>query len=147
VRTQLDPSEDTSHRRKNELKNLYLELRKTRGFSEDCENSTVHQLICMLITLSCSSNRNVSTEAVRCLGEIGPADLTTLILQPEKPIPDPKWTPCELVLGYSLSLLSKYIVDSDVKVVEAATSALFKILSTKEGRKVAGLLSKRANLV
>jgi hypothetical protein len=46
-----------------------------------------------------------------------------------------------------LSLLSKYIVDSDVKVVEAATTALFKILSTKDGRKVAGLLSKCANLV
>ncbi|XP_008191052.1 serine-protein kinase ATM isoform X2 [Tribolium castaneum] len=122
--------------KKDELKQLYIELRQTRGFSEDCENSVLHKLICMLITLSSSANQNVRNEAVRCLGEIGPADLATLILQPEKAIPDPKLTPWELLFKYSLTLLSKYIIDSDVNVVRVASIALFQILSTKEGRNV-----------
>ncbi|XP_044260658.1 serine-protein kinase ATM isoform X2 [Tribolium madens] len=122
--------------RKDQLKQLYVDLHQTRGFSEDCENSILHKLICMLITFSCSTNRDVRNEAVRCLGEIGPADLGTLILKPEKAIPDSKLTPWELLLRFSLSLLSKFIIDSDATVIKVASIALFQILSTKEGRKV-----------
>ena len=122
--------------KKDELKEMYSQLRQTRGFSEDCKNSNLHKLICLLITLSCSNNKNVSTEAAKCLGEIGPADLATLILQPEKDIADPKWTPFELLLGCAISLLLKYLVDADVTVIKTASVALFQILSTKESRKV-----------
>lgn len=121
--------------KKDELKQLYLELRQTRGFSEDCENSILHKLISILITFSCSTNQKVSTEAMRCLGEIGPADLATLILEPEKAISDPKLTPWELLLKLSLTLMSKYIIDADVNVIKVGSVALFKIFSTKESRK------------
>lgn len=46
--------------RKEELKALYNELYKLRGFSEDCANSIIHQLICMLVKLTSCSNKEVS---------------------------------------------------------------------------------------
>lgn len=42
-----------------QLKGLYDKLENIRGFSEDCEKSPLHKLICMLAKMSCSTNESV----------------------------------------------------------------------------------------
>ncbi|KAJ8933927.1 hypothetical protein NQ314_013683 [Rhamnusium bicolor] len=142
---------NTLSKEKVQLKKLYDKLQYIRGFSEDCEKSLLHRLICMLAKMSCSANENVRFEAIKCLGELGPANLMTLVLQPEKGVSDIKCTPFELLSGHIVSLLSGYIVDTDINIVKTASEALYIVLGSKEGRKVAesgvnfgyGLIDKR----
>lgn len=47
--------------KKFELKELYGRLQDLRGFSEDCEKSILHQLICVLVKLSLSADTNVGS--------------------------------------------------------------------------------------
>lgn len=42
-----------------ELKQLYENLKNMRGFSEDCKNSIIHQLVYMLMKLSCLGDKDV----------------------------------------------------------------------------------------
>lgn len=77
-------------------------------------------------------------EAVKCLGELGPANLLTLILQPEKVDENLKCAPFELICGKIVMLLSKYIVDSDIEVVKVASIVLYSVMVSKESRKMAG---------
>lgn len=46
-------------KRKGEVGELYKKIRRTRGFSEDCDKTSLHKLICTLIRLSSSTNENV----------------------------------------------------------------------------------------
>lgn len=48
--------------KKMELKEMYSKLHDLRGFSEDCEKSILHRLICVLVKLTLSSDSNVSIE-------------------------------------------------------------------------------------
>ncbi|KAJ8917850.1 hypothetical protein NQ315_010763 [Exocentrus adspersus] len=121
---------------KRQLKALYKELEMLGGFSEDCENSILHRLICMLAKMSCSSNETMKFEAIKCLGELGPGSLTTLALQPEKESLDIKCTPFELFTGHVLSLLTKCIVDVDITVVQAASEVFCHILNCREGKRI-----------
>lgn len=77
-------------------------------------------------------------EAIKCLGELGPSNLNTLVLQPEKEVLDIKCSPFELLTGHILSLLTEYIVDADIAVVKAASEAFYLVLDSKEGRKISG---------
>lgn len=72
------------------------------------------------------------------MGELGPSNLTTLVLQPEKPISDLKCTPFELLSGHVLSLLIRYMVDPNIDVVRHTCETLFIMLDCKEGRKIGG---------
>ncbi|XP_068082647.1 serine-protein kinase ATM [Anabrus simplex] len=123
--------------RKKELKIMYNDLKSIRGFSEDCANSILHQLICTLVELASHSDPGMRQEAARCLGELGPADLTTTVLRPEskRGLPEND-TPVDLLVfaGHVLRLLTNYLVDEDIKVVEAASKALYVVLASKEGQ-------------
>lgn len=121
---------------KQELKQLYQNLNKMRGFAEDAQDSILHQLICTLVKFTQSENLEVSMEAARCLGELGPADLTTLVLQTDLNTLDFKYTHFELITGKILGVFVEYIVDPDIEVVKATSSALYKVLQSKEGRSV-----------
>lgn len=121
---------------KSELVELYVKLQDSRGFSNDCVKSILHQLIYMLVKLTNSDDKSISTEAARCLGELGPADLTTMVLRPEKNVNEHLKKPLELISRKVIILLSKYIVDRDVKVTNASIKALKAVLSSKEGRAV-----------
>lgn len=44
---------------KPQLKQLYEELQTVRGFSEDCQRSILHRLICQLVTLALSADSEV----------------------------------------------------------------------------------------
>lgn len=124
--------------KKNEVSELYDALREIRGFSEDCENSLPHRLISMLIKLSCYPKESISLEAVKCLGELGPADLTTIVLEPEKRALDIKYPPYEMFTGHVMSLLVQFLVDENIEVVKAASAALYDVLCFNESKKVMG---------
>ncbi|XP_050307938.1 serine-protein kinase ATM isoform X2 [Anthonomus grandis grandis] len=132
----LDHLKTILSKEKPQLDKLYVKLKLMRGFSEDCEKSLLHRLTSLLIKMSCYPNENVSHTAIRCLGELGPADLRTIVLEPEKRAFDYKCTPFELLTGHVLSLLAQYIVDGNIKVVKEASVALYEVLKFKEGKKI-----------
>lgn len=73
-------------------------------------------------------------EAARCLGELGPADLTTLVLKPAegcfnmiKGFSDPM----KCVMALAAHLLSDYLMEQDVCVVKAASSALYRVMACR----------------
>ncbi|CAH1281056.1 unnamed protein product [Diabrotica balteata] len=116
------------------LTGLYDRLQDIR-FSEDCEQSLVHRLVCTLSQLSYSTDQNVSFEAARCLGEIGPINLQTLVLQAEKNLVHVRHSPFEIVCGTSIFLLTKFLIDCDIDVIRKASKMLYVALETKEGKK------------
>lgn len=121
-----------------ELKQLYDELQDLRGFSEDCGRSILHQLICELVTLALSSDADESMEATRCLGELGPGDLQTLVLKIEKKFDLSRCAPMEIVAGNVVPLLTEYLVSADVRMIQSACDALYAVLDSKEGKVVLG---------
>lgn len=124
--------------KKTELAKLYANLHTLRGFCADCEESILHQLICMLVKLTSSSNSKVSLEAARCLGELGPADLTTLVLQPERSVIEDDIHLVQLIVGQIIVLLAQYLVHHDINVAKVASDALYAVLSSKEGWTITG---------
>ncbi|XP_049947955.1 serine-protein kinase ATM-like [Schistocerca serialis cubense] len=123
--------------RKTELRDLYLSLKNLRGFSEDCEESILHRLLCVLVGLTSAEDKEVQLGASRCLGEIGPSDLATLVLQPEKET-DENIVLTEdivvLLIGSVLKKLSVALVDENINVVKETSSALYTMLASKEAR-------------
>ncbi|KAK4874732.1 hypothetical protein RN001_014092 [Aquatica leii] len=122
--------------RKCDLKEMYNDLNNLRGFSEDCRSSVLHQLVCTLVKLSLSENVDESLEASKCLGQLGSADLSTTVLQSEEDSHDKKLNCFELVTKSIVKLLVEYIVDDKIKVMEAASNALYHVLNCKEGKSV-----------
>ncbi|CAH1112513.1 unnamed protein product [Psylliodes chrysocephalus] len=121
---------------KDTLLDMYDKLQEIRGFSEDSEKSVLHRLVCVLSQLSYSSNQKVSFEAARCLGELGPANLQTVVLQPEKILVHQKHSPIEIIIGSVISMLSKYIIDCDINVLKRARRLFYEILHLNEGKKI-----------
>ncbi|KDR18216.1 Serine-protein kinase ATM [Zootermopsis nevadensis] len=126
--------------KKQELNMLYKELNDMRGFSEDCAKSLLHQLICMLVELTSVPDSRIRQEASRCLGELGPANLTTMILKPEESqeLQGNVFGNSSILMftAHILSVLVDFLVDENIIVVEAASAALYKILASREGQQV-----------
>jgi hypothetical protein len=84
----------------------------------------------------------IREEASRCLGELGPADLTTMILKPEKCQElqgnEFKDSPILMFTAHIVRVAVDYLVDENISVVEAASAALYKILASWEGQQVIG---------
>ncbi|XP_045467917.1 serine-protein kinase ATM isoform X2 [Harmonia axyridis] len=123
---------------KRQLKNLYKDLSKLNGFSEDCENSLLHQLVSLLVDLCHSKDKGVSMEALKCLGELGPSDLMTLIVKPDKLLTLENSTPEEFFTGLVISLLNTYLIDDNIQLMCPSVAILFDTINTLEGRKVLG---------
>ncbi|CAH1736405.1 unnamed protein product, partial [Aphis gossypii] len=104
-----------------ELQNMYRELLKIRGFSEDCIKSILHCLICTLIKLTKSDEFEIKILAASCLGILGPSDLTTLILQPEPEVLklEPYISPEYLFMKHIVELVLNYLSDDNISVLEA----------------------------
>lgn len=64
-------------------------------------------------------------EAACCLGELGPADLTTLGLKPDTSFSTAP--PVEVFLKTVIQFLYNNLFDSDVAVVQAASDALYSL--------------------
>jgi len=70
------------------------------------------------------------------LGILGPADLTTLILQPE---PEVLKLESNISLEYSfikhiVELVLNYLCDDNISVLESSNITLFKVMATDEGQ-------------
>jgi hypothetical protein len=87
-------------------------------------------------------NFQIRQEASRCLGELGPADLTTMILKPEKSqeLQEDEFrnSPILMFTAHIVRAVVDYLVDENISVVEAASAALYKILASREGQQVLG---------
>ncbi|XP_053981121.1 serine-protein kinase ATM isoform X1 [Hylaeus volcanicus] len=134
--------EDISHlrlqlsTRKEELQKLYNKLETMRGFAEDCASSMLHQLIYKLIKLTASSDVDVSLEASKCLGELGPNDLTSMILYLEKSHVKETSDLIEILSYKIVSKLLQFIFQSDIELRKVSANALYVILSSPWGQKV-----------
>ncbi|XP_024081635.1 serine-protein kinase ATM-like isoform X2 [Cimex lectularius] len=122
--------------KKDELAKFYEELRMSRGLSEDCAQSLLHRLIISLIQLTTSNNSEITKCAAQCLGEIGPCNLTTLVLKPESQSQPPSF--CSKVI----SLLIPLLVNNDPELVSSTASALIALMKTKEGHQVKDSLQR-----
>jgi len=74
------------------------------------------------------------------LGILGPADLTTLILQPE---PEVLKLESNISLEYSfikhiVELVLNYLSDDSISVLESSNITLFKVMATNEGKSLYG---------
>lgn len=74
------------------------------------------------------------------MGILGPADLTTLILQPE---PEVLKLESHISLEYSfikhiVELVLNYLSDDNVSVLESSNMTLFQIMATNEGKSLYG---------
>ncbi|XP_076632451.1 serine/threonine-protein kinase tefu isoform X1 [Colletes latitarsis] len=123
-------------RRKEELRILYKKLESIRGFSEDCVSSALHCLICKLIKLTASSDPNISMEASKCLGELGPNNLSSMILYLEKSYA--KETSDLLgILSYKVvTKLVQFLHQSDVDLKKVSVDAFHVILTTFWGHRL-----------
>lgn len=67
--------------KKKELQKLFQSIYDVHGFSEDCEKSIIHRLINSLLQIVQGVDNEKAMMATRCLGELGPSDLGTIVLQ------------------------------------------------------------------
>lgn len=125
--------------KKEELNDMYRKLENLRGFAEDCVSSLLHQLIHRLVKLTESSDPIVSEEAAKCLGILGPGDLTTMILHQEKAEIKEATDGIEMLTYKILILLSNYIIENDIELRKASSDALYAVLSSPWGQKLINL--------
>lgn len=111
-------------------------MKNIRGFSEDCDDSLLHKLINSLLIFVNSVDENKKIEAVKCLGELGPSDLTTMVLRnwSETDIYCNAFTIEEatknLLIGTVEKLISLF-VHTDICVVAKVSLACQHIMSTE----------------
>ncbi|XP_076280978.1 serine/threonine-protein kinase tefu isoform X2 [Lasioglossum baleicum] len=122
--------------RKEEFQVLYNRLETLRGFSEDCASSMLHQLIYKLIKLTASSDINVSIEASKCLGEIGPNDLTSMILYLEKSHVNESSDLIEILTYKIIIKMIELLFQSDVELRKVSADVLYALLSSFWGQKL-----------
>lgn len=81
--------------------------------------------------------------AASCLGILGPADLTTLILQPEPEVLKLKsnTSPEYSFIKHVVIMLLNYLNDGNIPVMEASNVILFKILATQEGKFLTSIIT------
>ncbi|XP_063982057.1 serine-protein kinase ATM [Diachasmimorpha longicaudata] len=119
---------------RDELQRMYKDLEKLRGFAEDCAASVLHRLTYRLIKLTESSNVSIALEAAKCLGELGPTDLTTMILHPEEGHLRESAEAIDMLTETIISKLSDYLIEDSLELREASSAALYKVYSSHWGQ-------------
>lgn len=80
-------------------------------------------------------------EVSRCLSELGPCDLTTLMIHPgcKEKLDLLNNTNMFLSLtGLIINLFNTSLLDKDIFVVEAASNALYVVMASKEAQFILG---------
>lgn len=74
------------------------------------------------------------------MGILGPADLTTLILQPEPEILklESNTSSEYSFIKHIVVMLLNYLSDDSISVMEASNITLFKVMATREGKSLYG---------
>lgn len=62
---------------------IYEGIYEMSGFSADCDKSILHRLIFSLLQAIQGSDVEKCHMAAKCLGELGPSDLGTMVLRPD----------------------------------------------------------------
>lgn len=98
----------------------------TVEFSEDANQSLLHQVVKSLILLSRTGEENVKLLAHECLGHLGPLDLSTMTLFSG-----------EIMNGNEALIkeLLDLVTNKDSKISDAAIFALKRVMSSKIDRK------------
>ncbi|XP_071544823.1 serine-protein kinase ATM [Panulirus ornatus] len=121
------------------LKQLQLHRAQTAGLYENVgvgQESVGHRLTYHLVSLASGGDEKVSFQASKCLGELGPVSLGSPVFY----IQDRNYSQflhldssdadivCKII-----TMLNRYLTCEDFHVVQAASSALQKVLSMRDG--------------
>ncbi|KAL2712028.1 serine-protein kinase ATM-like isoform X3 [Vespula squamosa] len=118
--------------RRNELQELYNKLDN----SSMQNYNLLHQLICRLLEIIKKSNQAISIEATKCLGQLGPIDLGTTILYNKKSYLKQNADISNMLTYEIVTLLTEFLIDSNIKLRTASANALDMILSSTWGRQI-----------
>ncbi|XP_026322463.1 serine-protein kinase ATM isoform X2 [Hyposmocoma kahamanoa] len=107
-----------------------------KGFSDDCGNSVIHQIVYALSkTLKDASDDKTKIEACNCLSEIGNYDLKTLVTVPPS---DTKRVlsvhPKQYFAMVVMSSLAEVLFDEQPGVTNGAAKTLKRLLQYREGK-------------
>ncbi|XP_015186804.1 PREDICTED: serine-protein kinase ATM isoform X1 [Polistes dominula] len=118
--------------KKDELQELYNKLE-----NNSMENyNLLHRLICRLLEIIKSSDQNISIEAMKCLGQIGPIDLGTAIPYNRKTHVKENENITYMLTYEIIMLLTEFLVDNDIKLRLASANALHMILLSSWGQQI-----------
>ncbi|XP_020292169.1 serine-protein kinase ATM isoform X3 [Pseudomyrmex gracilis] len=112
------------------------DLRELRRKSpKDCANNILYRLIFKLVKLTESSNPRVSTEATKCLGELGPTD-SNVALRPSGSLVRESNHAIEALTYRSVAMLMSFVAENSVQLRKVSADALYAVLSTSCGQKL-----------
>lgn len=125
---------------------MYKQLQGIYRFSEDYDISNLHRLIFSLLTVVRGSDKEKSLEAVKCLGELGPSDLTTSILKPDIQLSTYKFQfhnfmdATLFLYNIIIDKLNMFHIHPDARVLLAVSNACDYLLKSQIGQKMKGIL-------
>ncbi|KAG4079703.1 hypothetical protein HA402_009089 [Bradysia odoriphaga] len=127
--------------KKNELIDMYNQLQHVHGFAEDCEKSLIHRLVFTLLQFVQGPDEAKAIEAAKCLGELGPSDLSSIVLQPDHQRHTYQFASTfdkatEDLCTAAFTELNRLLLHPDAKVLKAASSSLIFLLKSEIGKKL-----------
>lgn len=130
--------------KKDDLKVLFDELSSTLGFSEDGEQNLLHKLVRSLVDYARNYNENEeerAIEAVKCLGEIGNYDLSTMVFISEDHQNVTIYSrmesleQCEkLICKIALEQMETMLLHHNPRIFESASVASYYMLESKASK-------------
>ncbi len=125
--------------KKNELIAMYNQLQDIHGFSEDCEKSSIHRLVYTLLQFVQGIDITKAVEAAKCLGELGPSDLSSIVLKPDHQRDTYEFASTfdkatEALCAAAFNELNRLLLHPDAKVLKAVSSALIFLLKSEIGK-------------
>lgn len=121
--------------RKEELRKLYDKLEIFHGFFDDCTSSILYQLVYKLIKLTTSSDINVSLEAVKCLGDLGPIDLISLIYFEKNHVRES--SDLIEILSYKIAItMIQFLFQNNIEIRKKSANVLYVVFSSSWGQKL-----------
>lgn len=124
--------------RKTEVVEMYEKAKKIR-FSDETNESALHQLVTKLVSIVEGLDTAKAYEASRCLGELGAANLNTLALYDQsgntcyKPVENQE-AAVNLIHCELFQCLKDAIVDKEVNLKVVANEAAFKLMDSTIGK-------------
>lgn len=125
--------------KKNELTEIYNQLQDQHGFSEDCEKSLIHRLVFTLLQFVQGFDEVKAVEAAKCLGELGPSDLSSIVLKPDHQIYTYEFDSTfekatEHLCKAALTKLNRLLLHPDAKLLKAVSQCLIFLLKSEIGK-------------
>lgn len=123
--------------KKLELKVLFDDLSSTLGFSEEGELSLLHNLVRSLVGYARSFQEDQAIEAIKCLGEIGNYDLSTMVFITESHQKAKVYHKIEslkqcqeMICSSALDRMESMLLYDNPRIFESASDACYHMLGT-----------------